>query len=784
MKKIILYIIMLSLLFSQSRIRDWKVETSTINIQKLVSYNGTILGATHGGLLKYEESVFSHLSTMNGLADISLNTIHLDPHGYLWIGGGAPNGFIQIMNPISFESMDVFNYDLSSISVFNISESIGFAAYMDGPDVGLLKWIYSDGEWIYSDIYKNFANQFMEITGIVLSDDAIYIGTDIGLWAGTLTNNLKDPNNWAIVFPEINNRINAITQSDSFVGFSHDSHLYEFSLTNPGALTENMSGENINFVDLNYTPNNILKGISENRIYDLISGLVSPKSKRSFQSIVMDDANQIVIGTDAGLAFYDVNQNNFEISIPNSPVTNHFTAVKVLEDGRIVCGSKYGLSIFEDDGWRNILEITRDSSEIVQSSTNYDYSRFIADTVAVEFGEYISDIEQGPDGRVYCAIRGVRDSIWWGGPRRYGGGVIHLDIDDPTNLTIINSTDLDYFDEANGNNYQLVMDLQFDKYGNLWIANPYAVHKREPIHVIDTIGDWFHYSSDDANNHLSRSPGSLTFDNWGRLWVAAFQAEEANSDAPNGGLFMLDYYGYVTNPNSFEWTSIIDGGSVWSIAMGNMDRLFYLTPTGLNYFDLVNSPSPEERENPYAFFPNISFGSGSKLRVDYRGNIWALSPTNGIHVLLDNTSPWPDINGLRKENSFLTSDEVIDVDFDSNNGLAYIATSNGLNIFRIPFKKSYEKYSEMKIYPSPFHLPADTPLIVDGLTDDSSMMVMTLNGHIIRKIPSAGLANDGYQLQWDGKDEDGNWLGSGVYLLSIYDYSGQSQIGKVTVIKH
>jgi len=64
------------------------------------------------------------------------------------------------------------------------------------------------------------------------------------------------------------------------------------------------------------------------------------------------------------------------------------------------------------------------------------------------------------------------------------------------------------------------------------------------------------------------------------------------------------------------------------------------------------------------------------------------------------------------------------------------------------------------------------------------MMVMTLNGHIIRKIPSAGLANDGYQLQWDGKDEDGNWLGSGVYLLSIYDYSGQSQIGKVTVIKH
>lgn len=784
MKQIILYIIMSSILFAQSRIGDWEVETSAINIQELVNYNGVIIGATHGGLLKFEESIFSHITTINGLADISINTIQLDPHGNLWIGGAAPNGFIQIMNPSTFESIDVFNYDLSSISDFNISETIGFAAYMDGPDVGLLKWIYSNDEWKYSDIYKNFPNQFMEITGIVLGDDAIYIGTDIGLWVGYLADNLKDPNNWILAFPELNNRITAITQSETHLSFSHDSHLYEFPFSHPSALVENMSGENIDFVDLDYAPNNILRGITEHRFYDLLSGFVSPKNKRIFQSIVMDESNQIIIGTDAGFTYFDTHELKFHSFIPNSPVTNHFTAVKVLEDGRIVCGSKYGLSILEEGGWRNILEITVDNSEFVQSSPHYDYSRFIADTVAVEFGEYISDIEQGPDGRVYCAIRGVRDSIWWGGPKRYGGGIIHLDIDDLSTISIINSADLDYFDTSEGNNYQVVMDLQFDKYENLWIANPYAVYKREPIHVLDTNGDWLHYSSDEANNHLSRSPGSLTFDNWGRLWVAAFQAEEANSNAPNGGLFMLDYYGYVTNPNSFEWTSIIDGGSVWSIAMGNMDRLFYLTPTGLNYYDLVDSPSPVERENPYAFFPNISFGSGSKLRVDYRGNIWALSPSNGIHVLLDNTSPWPDINGLRKENSFLTSDEVIDVDFDSKNGLAYIATSNGLNILRIPFKESYETYSQMKIYPSPFHLPADTPLIIDGLTDESSMMIMTLNGHIIRKIPSAGLAKDGYQLQWDGKDEKGQWVGSGVYLLSIYDYSGQSQMGKVTVIKH
>lgn len=768
--------------FSQSRIGDWRIETSTIDIASIVGYEGAVIGATKGGLLTYTHDAFSTVTTLDGLADISLNVVAYGPHENLWIGGDSPNGFVQLLNSKTFESIEVFDFDLTSISQFAFTDSIALAAYSDGQDVGLLKWLYLDGNWEYSDIYKNFPQQFMEITDLAIGNYSIYIGTNIGLWSGSLDDNLKDPNQWELTYPNITQRVNAMASTGTQLCFSSQDALYKFQLIDPSTLEQIQAGNGIEFVDLLYDQNDGLWGISTNTIYGLTSNVQLMESGRLFNSIYIPNDGNPIIGSDAGLLFYHPSTLSFTQRIPNGPMTNHFTAVKVLDDGRVVCGSKFGLSIMEENGWRNILEITKANSEIIH--TSYDYTSFIADTVAVEFGEYISDIEQGPDGRVYCAVRGVRDSIWWGGPKRYGGGVIDLNIDDPNSIEIINSSVLDYYDSSEGNNYQVVMDLEFDTYGNLWVANPFAIHRREPIHVLDMEGDWYHYSSDDANNHLSRSPGSLTFDNWGRLWVAAFQAEEANSDAPNGGLFMLDYYGYVTTPNSFEWVSVIDGGSVWSIVLGNMDRLFYLTPTGLNYYDLVDSSSPVERENPYAFFPNISFGSGSKLRVDYRGNIWALSPTNGIHVLLDNTSPWPDINGLRKENSSLSSDEVIDVDFDSKKGLAYIATSNGLNILRIPFKESVENYSEMKIYPSPFHLPADQPLIVDGLTDESSMMIMALNGHVIRKIPSAGLSSDGYQLTWDGKDETGQWVGSGVYLLSIYDYAGNSQFGKVTVIKH
>ena len=55
------------------------------------------------------------------------------------------------------------------------------------------------------------------------------------------------------------------------------------------------------------------------------------------------------------------------------------------------------------------FEIKEINTEIINE--NYNYDQFIADTVEYDFGEFISDIEQGPDGLVYCAIRGQESTI-------------------------------------------------------------------------------------------------------------------------------------------------------------------------------------------------------------------------------------------------------------------------------------------------------------------------------------------------------------------------------------
>lgn len=70
---------------------------------------------------------------------------------------------------------------------------------------------------------------------------------------------------------------------------------------------------------------------------------------------------------------------------------NSVTAVHVLADGRLVAGSRYGLMIKEDVGWRNIVGF--DGDDLIVSE-NKDYSSFVADTIPVHFGNYIADIEE------------------------------------------------------------------------------------------------------------------------------------------------------------------------------------------------------------------------------------------------------------------------------------------------------------------------------------------------------------------------------------------------------
>ena len=55
---------------------------------------------------------------------------------------------------------------------------------------------------------------------------------------------------------------------------------------------------------------------------------------------------------------------------------------------------------------------------------------------------------------------------------------------------------------------------------------------------------------------------------------------------------------------------------------------------------------------------------------------------------------------------------------------------------------------------------------------------------VIRDVKSKGLSVDGDQLKWDGKNDSGDYVASGVYLLSIIGSNGENTFEKITVIRN
>ncbi|MBU0528291.1 hypothetical protein KKF86_00825 [bacterium] len=781
MRLILISILSFIVLFGQARIGDWNSFTSPLNIHEIVEYEDNLVCATDGGLLIFDTTSqsFENLNNINGLSGSKLKCLAIGKYDELWLGGGEPNGFVQIYDVDSHKSIKEFDYDMTEIIDFAVSDSIVYAAYRDNNDFGLIEFSFLNGEFIHKDLYPNWPRG-EKIYNIEIFNNYVYVATEIGLYKGNLGD---DPNNWESPFTELENSVSSLFLIHDQLYCYTDNTLYLIDLmTQELSTVILLAGYQIkDFVVLS---DGTIAGIDDRNIYyfneNNIEQIAVPKN--SVNSIYLSNDDSVIFATNTGLALLNSNLT-LEYLIPNAPLTNNFQAITILEDGRIVSGSNVGIAIKETEGWRNIVEAKENI--IIQPDKDFNY--FIADSIPVDFGASISKLVQGPDGLLYCAIEGTYPY-----PRRNGGGIIIIDVDNPTNFTLIDTTYLDYFADE----YLIIKDIEFDRDGNLWVADAFATTKHEPLHVKTIDGNWNSFNAEDASGAIGLTPSAVAIDAWKRVWVGSFQDGERNIGFPDGGLAMLHYSGNPAQPDEFQWhkiniNSTNSNKTIWSLGITLENRLYMLTPIGLTYFDLqFSNDDPIKYESPRYYFPNISFGQESEVRLDSDGNAWTVSGSDGIHVLLSNSTFWPDNNeniiveSINTDNYPLLSNNVTDIVFDDISGMAYISTNRGINSFRIPFAIPKKNYSELKIFPSPFHIPSDKPLIIDNLKDNSSLKVMTITGEVLRNLDSKDLGINGYQIQWDGKDENGKLVGSGVYLLAVYAADGAHQFGKVVVIRH
>ncbi|MCI0472946.1 MAG: hypothetical protein L0Y76_05110, partial [Ignavibacteria bacterium] len=131
-------------------------------------------------------------------------------------------------------------------------------------------------------------------------------------------------------------------------------------------------------------------------------------------------------------------------------------------------------------------------------------------------------------------------------------------------------------------------------------------------------------------------------------------------------------------------------------------------------------------------------------------------------------------------NSPVLSNQINSIAVSSIDGRAYFGTLNGLSSVLTDAVAPLAEFDKIICSPNPFVVPANVNLKIDGLVENSSVKILSLNGDVIAEFPSPG----GKIASWDGRDKKGNYPPSGIYMIVGFTQDGgQVGKGKLAIIK-
>ncbi|MEE9167629.1 MAG: hypothetical protein V3U24_09275 [Candidatus Neomarinimicrobiota bacterium] len=797
----------------QSRVGEWDSFTSFLDTRRAVEIDRKIVCATSGGILVFDSATesFETLTNVDGLEETDLFALELDRNGHLWVGSSSPRGVVQIYDVEKKQTVKTFNFDLSSVADIAASDSAVFVSYSKNLEWGILEFIWSEGEFIYRQTYDPSEESLEYISDLAIRGDSLFAATDKGLFVGNYRDLILNyPQNWEILSEFPLSPVTRLRKNGEELLIVANGEIWSFTDTLE-QLSDRFSGETT-LLDVARSEDATLYGLQRWRVVRFtengtIDGSWWRTKAEGHRLEPLSDGN-LLVSSDRGIGIWSVDEEAFDWHVPNTPVSNVYTALAVQEDGSLVAAGKEGVSVLTEYGWHNLVPSR--TRWAVRDHDPEEYSRFVADTVQYKSSRVWSLLEDGD--RIFMSIQGViPDTNEFGDP--IGGGVVEINLADPRQIAVHDSTD-EHIDPFNDKGYMNVRGLLHDGIGNLWISNFGAADPDKKITVLTPEGGWFHIPQLGSGGIPQKleNPTDVAVSESGIVLIGSSKDdgffvlkldqdsdedglpdaldEDADDDGvPNDMDDDDDGDGIPDGSDSIpvSWVSFstkdgLSNNTVWSVVSQEPHVAWSLSAQGLQRLTF-NSDYSGVTPYFFTYFSGVPFGEGSKVVMDGRNNVWVSSVTAGVYVLLANSTPWPDWTGFRHRDSYLLSDEVTAIAFDNMNGIAYIATSKGINSLRIPFAREKRTFDDVTIFPSPFRIPSTRPMVIDGLMDNSSLKIMMLSGRVLLEIPSTSPSLHGYQAFWDGRSGDGVYVGTGVYLVAIYSETGQTHVAKIAVIR-
>ncbi|MCB2210664.1 hypothetical protein KQI52_00965 [bacterium] len=773
---LIVLITMLLLLVSSAHAEHWETITSGWRPEHILVANDDIWASSEGGLLHVdpETQALEVLNIDDGLFSNFLTDIEYDSStGYLWIG--HTNGGIDILDPVDkdvvFTLRDFYNdQSVEGINDIHISNGRIFVGTSQG--LSRLERFENEDLWVVLETYRGFASwsRPTEITDIAILDGDVFVASSRGIARADLDANLLDVNVWDIfgnqdILPGIETdgvQFLKVIQGElyfayylgdmfkwngsSFDAFTSTRGIYDLTAMSDGTLYAGRGGglfskgpgnSDFGLVNENYTAKFWALAVQD----DLVWGAI--------------DTNLEYFG---GIVSWD--GDNYTYYLPNSPGGDQVLRLDTSPNGDVWLAARSsrigGVYRLSDGTWYPYAEANNPQGAWGQSTA----------MTAIDFDAY--------------------GGTWIG---TWGNGVYYIrpSVEGTDTLIVLDATTSEFSPVGMPpNNYVVVNGFEKDPSGGLWAGNMAAFNDSTLVYIPER---WFFQGPDswDMNDWVRFGPQQgmystdvsvMEMDSQGRLWIASLRAE---ADYP---LIMFNPNGTpeYTEDDEFKYYSTGDGADYDHVNDMKMsaDGLLWLgTPEGLFYID-TNLPADN------VVFTRVYGALGESitaLEIDPLDQIW-VGTDFGIGVLGRDRFTWIE-HYTTEEGAYpsgLVDNQITALTIDSRTGKMYVGTNIGLSVVTTPYRDFADELGDIEVAPQPFLVGKSSDRLRFGsasLVADADIRFFTLSGRLVRTIDFTEASAEG----WDGRNEDGEFVGSGVYYVVVTGPDGSSKTGKVAVVR-
>lgn len=328
--------------------------------------------------------------------------------------------------------------------------------------------------------------------------------------------------------------------------------------------------------------------------------------------------------------------------------------------------------------------------------------------------------------------------------------------------------------------YTRVNALMIDDNGYLWMANAYS---DTVLTSLSPKGRWTRYpikgfggeavpivdrlvESNNDRHHFKWMMSGWPYMNCKiAMYYDNGTPEDLSDDASTSFSTLTDQDGNTYAPYFFNDLAEDHNGAMWLMTSSgpfviNDPYTCYKNPGAVNR---IKIPRNDGTNLADYLMPAVNCYC---IAIDAANRKWIGTIGDGLYLI--SADGMKSLEHFTTDNSPLLTNDILALAYDEHTGTLYISTEGGICAYTTDAIEGSDDFSNVYCYPNPIRPDYTGDLTIVGLMDQSQVRITDATNHVIWSSKS-----EGGMVKWDLRNNSGNRVKAGVYLIYGIDEEGK-----------